>query len=410
MEESKQKQYLDIDVYTATKQRLSYIFEEFQKIYVSFSGGKDSSILLQMTLEIAREKNRLPIDVLFIDLEAQYKATISHVEEMLINNPEINTHWICLPLNLRNAVSSFQPFWQCWNPDVKDKWVRPLPNYDCVINDQSYFPFFKYSMEFEEFVVEFAQWFSAGENTACLVAIRTDESLNRFRTIKSTTKESYKGNQYSTKITEDAYSFYPIYDWRTEDIWTAVGYFNYKYNKIYDLMYQQGTSIHLSRLCQPYGDDQRVNLDLFRALEPETWAKVVDRVSGANLGNIYTKSFLLGHKDVFLPEGHTWKSYAYFLLDTIPRFEKEWYWSKFKVFFNWWEKNGFPFDEIPDDNLPKKHPRLLKPDGTFYRRSPSWKRICKCIMRNDKLCKSLTFTATKNQYKKYREMKELYGY
>jgi predicted phosphoadenosine phosphosulfate sulfurtransferase len=54
-----------------------------------------------------------------------------------------------------------------------------------AINDINYFPFFKDGMEFEEFVPEFGEWYSKGKLTACLVGIRSDESLNRYRTISS---------------------------------------------------------------------------------------------------------------------------------------------------------------------------------------------------------------------------------
>ncbi|MHA1227236.1 MAG: phosphoadenosine phosphosulfate reductase [Candidatus Hodarchaeales archaeon] len=394
------KHYLDKDVYTATIERLEMILDEFDKYYISFSGGKDSSVLLHMLIEIAEKKGKLPVSSLFIDLEAQYKATIKHVEEMMINNPKVKPYWICLPFNLRNAVSVYQSQWTCWNPEEKEKWVREMPTYDCVISDTEYFPFYRFGMEFEEFVIDFAEWLSGGEKTACIVAIRSDESLNRFRTIKNMKKERYKNYGYSTRISETVYNFYPIYDWKTEDIWTAVGRFGYKYNKIYDFMYMQGKSIHECRICQPYGDDQRKGLDLFRMCEPETWGRVVNRVSGANFGNIYCNSFLLGNRKIIKPEGHTWKSYVEFLLDTLPRHEAEWYNRKFKVFFDWWAEHGYPIEKVPDEADPKLESQ---------RKVPSWRRIAKCILKNDKLCKSLSFKATKNQYTKYMQLQEEYG-
>ena len=69
---------------------------------------------------------------------------------------------------------------------------------------------------------------------ACGVAIRTDESLNRFRTIAfQDRKLTFKNYNWTTKIKYhdkylDVYNFYPIYDWRTEDIWGAVIKINLK--------------------------------------------------------------------------------------------------------------------------------------------------------------------------------------
>ncbi len=397
-----EKKWLDKNVFEAALERLTFVYENFEKVYISFSGGKDSTVMLYLAIKVAKELNKLPVNVLYIDFEAQYKATIKHVEEMLIGNDDVKPYWICLPFNLRNAVSVFQPQWMCWDPDAKDKWVREMPKYDCVISDPDYFPFFKKGMEFEHFVVEFGKWFSEDGKklTACGVGIRTQESIDRFRTLKNEKKGRFQGKFWTTKIAENLYNFYPIYDWRTEDIWTAVGKNGWKYNKIYDLMYMQGKSIHESRICQPYGFDQRKGLDLFRALEPETWAKLVDRVSGANFGNIYCNTFALGYRKIHLPEGHTWKSYYEFLLETLPKFEKIWYLERFEKWFDWWEKHGWPRDKIPDAADPKLESQ---------KKVPSYRRLVKCILKNDKLCKSLSFSQRKNDYEHYIELKEMYG-
>jgi len=405
------KIHLEKDVYTTAIERINFILDEFERIYLSFSGGKDSSVLLQLFLQEAERKNKLPVNVLYIDFEAQYKATINHVEELLINNPKVEPFWICLPMNLRNAVSSYQSQWQCWNPEKKIRWVRELPTYDCVINNLDYFPFFTYGVEFEEFIVKFSEWFAQGEKTACLVAIRADESLNRFRTIKNLKKERYNDLGYSTKISEKVYNFYPIYDWRVEDIWSSVGKFDLKYNKIYDLMYQQGKSIHRMRLCQPYGDDQRQGLELFRYLEPETWFKVVDRVSGANFGNLYANTYLMGRMRVVLPEDHSWKSYTFFLLSTLPKYESEWYKIKFQVFFDWWGKHGYPIDQ-EEQGLRFSSMMFDKEERKREAKKeiPSWRRLAEVIIKNDKICKRLSFAGTKGQFNKYKELKEIYGY
>ncbi len=98
------KHYQDADVHAATLSRLRLVFRNFERVCVAFSGGKDSSVTLQLALDVARELGRSPVDVLFIDLEGQYQATIDHVSEML-GRPDVRPWWVCLPLNLRNASS-----------------------------------------------------------------------------------------------------------------------------------------------------------------------------------------------------------------------------------------------------------------------------------------------------------------
>ena len=386
------KKYLDINVYDAAMQRMEFIFSNFEKVYVSFSAGKDSGVMVQMALEEARKQNKLPLNVLFIDLEAQYKSTIAFAEYIL-NNPDINAYWVCLPIHLRNAVSQFQPHWLCWDKNKKDAWVRELPK-NCI-SDINYFPFFRTGMEFEEFVPAFGNWVADGKKTACMVGIRSDESLNRFRTIASDGKETFEGKQWTTKLNDNLYNAYPIYDWRTEDIWKANAVNKWQYNRVYDLMHLAGLTIHQMRICQPYGDDQRKGLYLFKILEPETWAKVVNRVEGANFGNRYSENdkTTLGNYKVHLPDGHTYESYASFLLDTMPPYLKEHYQKKIDKFLEYWKKANF--ETIPDISDAKME---------AAKKIPSWRRIVKVLLKNDYWCKGLSFSATKREMEKQFEL------
>jgi predicted phosphoadenosine phosphosulfate sulfurtransferase len=391
------KKYLNKDVLTAARERIAFVFDEFEHVYVSFSGGKDSTVMLHLAIDEARKRGRLPLDVLVVDLEGQYQCTIDHIEEML-DMPEVNGYWVCLPLNLRNAVSVFQPHWCCWEPGKEDIWIRPLPKHPAVINDPAHFPFFKYRMEFEEFVPQFGEWAARGKRTACLVGIRADESLNRYRTIVKDRASRYKDRGWTTQVTENVWNAYPIYDWRTEDIWTFIGKESLPYNRLYDMMYLGGKSIHEMRICQPYGDDQRKGLDQFHHIEPETWFRTVQRVSGANFGNLYCGQKVLGYnRGLGLPKGHTWESYTYLLLDTLPDASREHYRRKFAVFIHWWKTHGQWEGDIPNEADPKLE---------AAKQAPSWRRMALCILRNDFWCKSLSFTMTKDIYAEFYQKLE----
>ena len=265
------------NVYQEAVERVKFTFDNFEKVYLSFSAGKDSTVMLHLVAQEAIKRNQ-KFGLLIVDLEGQYKLTIEHIYNCIeMYKEHIELYWVCLPLNLRNAVSVYEPFWTCWDKDFKNEWIRELPLN--AISDESYFSFFRKGMEFEEFVPEFGEWYSQGKTTACLVGIRTDESLNRFRTIASKTKTVFKKKQYTTLVTENVFNVYPIYDWTTEDIWIYHAKNPSKnYNRLYELMHKAGLSISQQRICQPYGDDQRRGLWLFHLIEPETWCKVVARV------------------------------------------------------------------------------------------------------------------------------------
>lgn len=392
------KKYLDKDVYQAAVERFDYIYTHFERVSISFSNGKDSGVLLNLAIEAARRHGKLPVNILYIDMEAQYHHAIEFTHRMF-SREDVTGYWVCLPIHLRNAVSQIMPYWVCWDKECREAWVREYPDNPHVITDENYFPFFKHGMEFEEFVPAFAEWFSQGKKTAICVGIRSDESLNRFRTIASTSKITLDSLQWTTKLNpqsnNEVYNCYPIYDWRTEDIWRANGKFGWDYNKIYDIMHMAGVSIYKQRLCQPYGDDQRQGLYLFKILEPDTWAKVVNRVEGANFGNRYTETdrTTLGNFKINLPPGHTYETYAKFLLSTMPPYLAEHYTVKINKFLKWWEEEGVK--SIPDYADIKQE---------SARKVPSWRRICKVLLKNDYWCKGLSFSQTKKELEKQVEM------
>ena len=145
------KVYTDKNVFDASLERIEFAFDNFDNLCVSYSGGKDSTLMIQLVNMIAKKRNR-KFDVLFIDMEAQYLMTIEHIKT-LKNKLECirDFYWVCLPLSLRNAVSVFEPRWICWEKAKKDKWVREMPEF-AINEDNNIFPFFRYAMEFEEFV------------------------------------------------------------------------------------------------------------------------------------------------------------------------------------------------------------------------------------------------------------------
>jgi len=389
---------LDYDVCEAARIRTNFAFDEFEKVYLSFSAGKDSTVMLHIAIDEAKKRNR-KIGVLIVDLEGQYKLTIDHAKAMFKEYEEwIDLYWVCLPIHLRNAVSVYEPFWKCWDKEVKDDWIRELP--ENAIHEEDYFPFFRDGMEFEEFVPEFGEWYSEGKSTACLVGIRADESLNRYRTIASRTKIRYKNKGYTTKVTDNVFNVYPVYDWRTEDIWVYHAKNpDKRYNQLYELMYKAGLGIHQQRICQPYGDDQRRGLWLFHLIEPETWAKVVARVNGANSGALYVNESgsITGYNRITKPCNHTWESFSMLFLDSIPEQTKEHYLNKIFTFCEWWKVRGYP-DGIPDET-----PYILE----SKKLTPSWRRVCKSLLRNDYWCKGLGFTQHKTAaYKKYLDLKK----
>jgi predicted phosphoadenosine phosphosulfate sulfurtransferase len=392
------KLYNNKSVLQASKERISKVFDNFNKIYISFSGGKDSSVMTHLVLSEAIKRN-VKVGLLIIDLEAQYNDTIKHMEEMVETyKNNIDLHWFCGELLLRNAVSNYEPRWVSWDEDKKDIWVRQKPKY---ASDLTQYDFYQPKMEFEELMVIFGEWYSKGETTAAFIGIRADESLHRYRAIVSR-KEGLMFNdwKWTTKVSSKLFNIYPIYDWKTEDIWIFHGKNrNLIHNKVYDKMMMAGVKISQQRLCQPYGDDQRKGLWLYHILEPETWYKLIVRVNGVNSGSLYVQENgnISGYNKIHKPDGHTWESFCNLLLATMPGKTQRHYKERFKKFIKGWQDRGYLIipDEAPEDLESKCW-------------VPSWRRMCKVILRNDYWCKGLGQTQPlSDAYGKFKEIKQL---
>lgn len=391
------KEYQSYNVLTASRERVRIVFDEFERIYVSFSGGKDSTVMLHLVMQEAKKRNRR-VGVLIIDLEAQYADTISHLEKLTeMYKENIDLHWVAIPMLLRNAVSNFEPRWICWDEGKEDIWIRPKPKQ--AINPEIY-PFYQPKMEFEEFMVIWGDWYSQGALTAGFIGIRADESLHRYCAIaRNKTGLTYKGYKWTTNVARNLFNIYPIYDWRTEDIWVFHGKYPYlPHNNIYDKMNMAGVKLSQQRLCQPYGDDQKRGLWLYHILEPETWYKLVARVNGANSGSLYIheNGNITGYNKITKPENHTWQSFCNLLLKTLPKKTQQHYRYRFKKFISGWKDRGYT--KIPDE-------APIELENKCW--CPSWRRMCKVILRNDYWCKGLGQTQPKSEaYMIFKEIKK----
>jgi predicted phosphoadenosine phosphosulfate sulfurtransferase len=421
------------NVYEAANERLDYIFKNFSRIYVSFSGGKDSGVMLNLVLDYMRRNGiTKKIGLMTLDNEANYEQSLQFMHSIVRNNLDLlDVYWCCLPITLPCTVSQYAVEWQCWGERDKERWIRPMPQDSYIVNMQNHnFTWFKEDMNYDEFWDRFGEWYAQGERCACLIGIRTSESLNRFRAIMNKRKEMLDGNIWTKRNGEHVYNCYPIYDWKTEDIWTANAKFEWEYNTLYDIFYKAGVPVAKMRVASPFMSESKSSLNLYRVIDGHTWAKLCSRVQGANFAVQYGKQ--MGYRNFKLPPNHSWKSFVKFLLDTLPKEVSQNFKSRFIQSIKFWARVGRGLPEEVISEL-DKHGVTYDVNGTTPHggnslrririwRVPdhldmidfhnsmvtSWKRFAVTILKNDHTCKYLGLAPTKEQAIRQRQIMEKY--
>lgn len=412
-----------MNVLEASQNRLKTIFSEFDNVYVSFSGGKDSGLMLNLCIDFIRKNfpgRRL--GVFHIDYEAQYQMTTDYVDLELSKNSDIlEVYRVCLPIAAQCSTSMASSYWIPWEQSKKHLWVRELPaNGINELNNP--LDFFKPGMWDYELQKRFGKWlhkYKDAKRTACLVGIRTQESFLRWKALfaERTADTNYQNLNYSTKQYQDIYNFYPIFDWKTEDIWTANARFGYDYNKLYDVFHQAGVALGNMRVASPFNNYAMDSLKLYKVIDPKNWGKMIGRVNGVNFAGLYGGTTAMGWKSIQLPKGHTWKSYMEFLLTTLPAEAADNYKKKLNKSIEYWKTKG---GEVSDKTIKDvrrmgislevgKRNKVTKRrqirldylddvDTEEFRLVPSYKRMCVCIMKNDHTCKYMGFGPTKTEW------------
>ena len=308
---------LDQDVWTLALDRARQAFDLFDHLAVAFSGGKDSTATLQVALEVARERGRLPLRVLFWDEEAIPQETADYVARVAAW-PDVQLEWYCLPIQHRNACSRSSPWWWPWAPEAKDLWCRPLP--DGAITTLDGFPTFPPEARLTNPALNGLLFDPRVHgNSGMFMGIRAQESLTRRRAVTAKLADNFIVRYADATNRGNLWKVYPVYDWTTEDVWTAPALFDWDYNRAYDLMEMAGVPRSLQRCSPAFGEEPLQKLWTYASCFPEVWERMCARVPGVGAAGRYALTDLYSYQSrPQKPPGETWSS---FLLHYLAMFQ-----------------------------------------------------------------------------------------
>lgn len=308
--------YINKSVLESARERISNIFDRYENIIVSISGGKDSTALAHLALLEANKRNRR-IGLLFFDEEVVYESTIKQIEYLMDMFPENTIKlWIQIEMKLTNATSYKNGQLICWEKGKHKIWMRSKKGYsiqnkpwdkkkETVRDKNKGFGFYDAIENFQ----------NNREDTCFLVGLRATESPNRWRAVS---KNPVGDLFWATKLKNNNISAYPLYDWNFHDIWKYIYDNKLQYSKMYDYMYKKGLGwqeIRVSSLIHEKSFKALVDLPEF---EPKTYDKLLKRIDGISIGNLYGKDRAL-LKVQKLPKNYkSWIEYKDFLLKTYP--------------------------------------------------------------------------------------------
>ena len=314
------KQNIDRSVIDLARERVEEAFKLFDTVAVSFSGGKDSTVCLHLALDAARARGQRLI-AFHYDEEAISFETEQYVRRVYQDNPDLDLWWLCLPIQHRNACTRKDPYWYPWAPEDEAKWVRPMPPEGITFDKIEGFPAERKKRPSMPDSVPLLFPSHKYGRVGMIMGIRADESLTRTRAIlkKHADTRAYI-RPWADKPGEKLWKVYPIYDWRTQDVWTAPNQFGWDYNRSYDLMEMAGMSHKDQRCAPPYGEEPLQGLWTYACCFPDIWDKMSNRVPGAATAARYSQTQLYSFgKQPPKPADMTWPEYIRYWIDKHPQ-------------------------------------------------------------------------------------------
>lgn len=303
----------DIDVVEAAKSRIRNAFRNGVKVYLSFSGGKDSIVLANLTYSLicAGEIDPSLLVVQFVDEEAIFPCIEKSVKDwrkkFLLAGAQFE--WYCVEVrhfNCFNELSEEESF-ICWDSEKRDVWVRQPPTY--AIRSH---PLLKPRKDnYQSFMPRVCM------DGITMTGVRAAESVQRLQYMS-------RMNLGGKGITERRQIF-PIYDWKTNDVWLYLLNERVEIPEVYLYLWQSGAAKNQLRVSQFFSVDTARSLVQMNEYYPDLMERIIRREPNAYLAALYWDSEMFGRRSKArrrMESGEPEKDYKALLIEMFSNMPK----------------------------------------------------------------------------------------
>lgn len=300
--------YKDNSVFDEALSRIRMLFDTHDDVIVSMSGGKDSTVVFRLALQVAREKQRLPLKVFWLDQEAEWQHTVDYMSQVM-HLPEVEPYWFQIPFDFTNSLSAQANFLKVFDEVAKDKWIHPKDEISIKDNPTAFNRYHDLVKHLPAAITD--------KQCAVLVGMRMSESPRRRMSITGSSGK-WHGITWCTTEIGTTRKFWPIYDFSDDDVWTAIAKNHWEYNSIYDLMYRWGVRKQDMRVSALIHETLWHAIEMLQEFERDTYNRFCARIPGVSTfnhsfdeGGIVPRALPFAFKD--------WEEYRNYLLLHITK-------------------------------------------------------------------------------------------
>lgn len=278
-----------LDVFHQSLQRVVDLYESGNRVVVSFSGGKDSTICLELAILAARITGNLPVQVVMRDDEVMLPGTFEYCERVA-ERPEVDFQWMIANQPVLNLFNRANPYFWALDPLLDpEEWMRIPPPY-------------AYNIERKNIQAITSPLLfppDKGKDLYAITGLRVSESRMRLAGVAAS-----GGHLTKKPNKEGTYLCRPIYDWTDADVWRGMAENKWDYNKAYDVMVRHGFKRDRMRIAPPTQSQAGVaELQMAQQAWPSWFDRLAKRCPGVRSVANYGKKAINPHRRA----GESWE-------------------------------------------------------------------------------------------------------